>query len=135
MRPTRGERNNNPGNIRDGQRWQGESGMDSDKAFEEFASPEDGIRALGKVLLTYQRKHGLRSVKQIVNRWAPPNENDTGAYVYSVAAALVVHPTEPLDLEDRNVLCKLVRAIIKHENGRVLYADAVIAEGVERALT
>ena len=44
-------------------------------------------------LLTYQRQHGLDTVKGILNRWAPPSENDTGAYVQTVSRALGLRPT------------------------------------------
>ena len=51
-RLTRGERNNNPGNIRQTDAdWIGERATDSDPAFEEFTTPEDGIRALARLLL------------------------------------------------------------------------------------
>lgn len=131
---TRGERNNNPGNIeRSSAPWGGKVlGLDS--RFECFDCPENGIRALGKILLTYQRRHKLRTIEDIIGRWAPPSENDTDAYVRSVASALGTPQDVLLDLENETTLAALVRAIIHHENGRVSYSQAVIDEGVERAL-
>lgn len=134
---TRGERNNNPGNIResdgDGTHWKGERATDDDKSFEEFDTPEDGIRALAKVLLNYQRKHGLRTVSAIINRWAPTNENDTLAYVDAVAKSIGVLTLAELDLEDSSILFGLVKAIIRHENGRVIYNDRQIDDGISMA--
>ncbi|MFU2316820.1 hypothetical protein [Rahnella sp. PCH160] len=54
--PARGLRNNNPGNIEasDANPWEGQIG--SDGRFAKFETPEHGIRALGKNLLSYQRQ-------------------------------------------------------------------------------
>lgn len=135
MKPTRGERNNNPGNIERGTiRWQGMADDQSgDKRFIVFKTPEDGIRALGKLLFNYQHIHGLTTVRQIVNRWAPPVENDTYSYVNAVASEVEVGPDDKIDLSDSTTLSKLVTAIIRHENGRVIYAESMIG-GVAEAL-
>ena len=88
-----------------------------------------------QLLLNYQRLHGLNTVRKIINRFAPPNENDTGAYVNAVSKALNVGPDEAIAVEDR--LHGLVRAIIKHENGFAwsnYYSDQQIDEGIRRAL-
>ncbi len=133
---TRGERNNNPGNIREyanDPHWVGERITDDDPAFEEFDTPEDGIRALAKTLLAYQRRHGLRTVSAMINRWAPSNENDTLAYVDAVAHDMGVLTEADIDLESAVRLCGIVKAIIRHENGRVIYSDAQIEDGVDRA--
>jgi hypothetical protein len=133
---TRGERNNNPGNIdRTATAWQGQSADQPDSRFVKFDAPEWGIRALARTLLTYQSKHWLATVRAIVNRWAPPGENNTGAYVKAVADEMGVDAEAVLRLEESPaLLVKLVRAIIRHENGRVIYADATIEEGVRRAI-
>jgi hypothetical protein len=134
---TRGERANNPGNIReypnDPTAWKGERATDDDPEFEEFETPEDGIRALGKVLLAYQRKYGIRTIRGIINRYAPSTENDTESYINAVSLRVGVDSRDLIDLSDRRVLRDLVEAIIHHENGRISYADTVIDEGVKRA--
>jgi hypothetical protein len=133
MKNSRGERNNNPGNIRISPiNWQGKvAGVD--KSFETFADPRAGIRALAVNLRTYQNVHGLNTVRQIITRWAPASENDTGAYVRAVAAALGVGPDDAINLADRQTLADLVTAIIKHENGRVIYAHSEIIDAVNAA--
>jgi len=84
----RGIRNNNPGNIRrNGDPWQGLAETQGDKEFFTFATPVYGIRALARTLITYQDRHGLRTIRQIISRWAPPVENDTESYVKAVTAA------------------------------------------------
>lgn len=81
MRPEtpRGIRNFNSGNIRHvkGTRWQGMSANQNDTAFVQFTGPQWGIRAIARTLITYQDKHGLRTIRQIIGRWAPPNENNS----------------------------------------------------------
>jgi hypothetical protein len=133
MNPTRGERNNNPGNIRlSSVKWQGEiSGQDT--AFATFATPEDGIRALAKLLRNYQTKNGLNTVRGIINRYAPPVENNTSAYVAAVAAAVGVAPDDQIDTGNPTTLNALVNAIIRHENGRNVYAASTVAAGVALA--
>ena len=64
----RGIRNNNPGNLRQGDDWQGLADPQIDKEFCVFQSSLWGIRALARVLLNYQRKHQLHTVTQIISR-------------------------------------------------------------------
>lgn len=133
--PPRGVRNNNPGNIdRDGTPWAGMAAAQTDPRFVVFDAPEYGIRALAKVLLTYQKKHGLNTVADIIARWAPPVENDTGAYAAHVAAKIGVGVTDHLDLSNEVVLAGLVMAIIAHENANFAYPETTILAGVNLAL-
>lgn len=132
----RGIRNNNPGNIdRTAERWQGMAAdQSSDPRFVVFEAPVWGLRALAKVLLSYSRKYGLRTPEAIVGRWAPPTENDTGAYARQVAKALGVGVSDAVDLEDAGTLAVLVAAIVTHENGQLPYTSALIAQAVALAL-
>src|SRR5574337_804815 len=84
MTPSRGIRNNNPGNIRkSSEPWRGLAAAkdQKDPAFFTFETPEWGIRAMAVILRTYQTKYGLRTIRAIIGRWAPSAENDTDAYV------------------------------------------------------
>lgn len=128
----RGIRNNNPGNIRHGAKWNGLADDQPDSAFCTFIQPEYGIRAMAKVLITYHDKYGLDTVSGIINRWAPPVENQTSAYVEHVSAECGVGPHEPIVV--RSYLDKLCSAIIKHENGQQPYSTQLIDLGVKMAL-
>ena len=133
---TRGERNNNPGNIRPASyTWQGQSGVDSGPmgSYLIFETPEYGIRAIAKDLLTKYAR-GLDTVSEIITAYAPPSENPTASYISAVSASLGVMSFTKLDLNDVSTLTNFVYAIIKHENGRVIYTPAQIAEGVSMAL-
>lgn len=129
----RGIRNNNPGNIRHGANWQGlnPNGRNIDSAFCVFESPVFGIRALAKVLINYKKIHGLNTVRQIVSRYAPPNENQTKAYIKSVAKQLEVYPDTKINIEERGVLTVFIKAVIRMENGIQPYSDEVIQEGID----
>ena len=136
MTTPRGIRNNNPGNIdRNATHWQGMSSDQSgDPRFVVFDSPLYGIRALAKVLLTYYRTYQLQTPMTIINRWAPPTENDTMAYAQQIAKALGVARGERINLEQPDTLEIVVAAIIQHENGRQPYDAALIVQAVELAL-
>ena len=129
----RGIRNNNPGNIRKGEKWKGLSEHQTDSSFCIFVSPEYGIRALVKILLTYYKKYQLNTVKKIISRYAPPNENETESYIKSVANQLGVASDEVIDLSSVAVLVVLLRAIIRHENGEQPYSDEQILKGIHLA--
>lgn len=117
-RRPRGIRNNNPGNLRRSRiRWDGMSALQKDDEFVCFTAPVWGVRALMKTLLTYQRKHGLKTIEAMINRWAPPLENKTAHYVWHVARCLGVSHRAPVDLTRPDMLVRMARAIIRHENG------------------
>lgn len=115
----RGIRNNNPGNVeRGGDRWLGMSADQSaDGRFIVFDTPDAGIRCLMRLLINYQERHGIRTLREAINRWAPPVENNSTAYVQHVSRLTGYDPDEPLDFLDREVNVALTRAIVRHENG------------------
>lgn len=133
----RGIRNNNPGNIRkSAEQWQGLAEDQTDPAFFRFVSMPYGIRAMARILRKYQASYGLDTVQGIISRWAPPNENDTGAYQRSVATNIGTTTTARLSLDDPDTLFALVRAIISHENGAVaalLVSDDAVRQGIALA--
>lgn len=115
----RGIRNNNPGNIeRNKDRWLGMSAdQSSDTRFLVFDTPEAGIRALMRILINYQERHKITTLREAINRWAPPSENNSSAYVQHVSRLTGFDPDEPLDFLDREINVALARAIVRHENG------------------
>lgn len=127
---TPGIRNNNPGNIRKGDPWQGLDDPADDGSFCRFKSPTWGIRAIARLLIAYQDRHGLRTVRAIISRWAPESENDTRAYIKHVADKLGVKPGEQIDVHRHETMRPLVETIILHENGVQPYTDAQIDKGL-----
>ena len=125
----RGIRNNNAGNIRANRAdtWDGQTGID-DAGFAIFKSPEWGVRALGKLLLNYEKLHGLNTVAGIIGRYAPTNENDTDSYINSVAKKIGLDSHTSFIVAD--YLPELMNAIIRHENGINPYSDELIKNGL-----
>ena len=73
---------------------------------------------MGKTLETYQNKHGLTTVNDMINRWAPPNENNTTNYANFVAQRMGVDPNQSIDLSENPELAeKMVTAMIRMEGG------------------
>lgn len=130
----RGLRNNNPGNIEASSEnpWEGQAG--SDGRFAKFETPEHGIRALGKNLLSYNRLHGLDTVAEMITRWAPPKENDTDSYIKAICAQLGVGANDQIDVTNPRTLAALCAGIVNHENGSQPYTDDQIGAGVSAAL-
>ncbi|END8474862.1 hypothetical protein ABMP67_001072 [Escherichia coli] len=130
----RGIRNNNPGNLEYSKTnpWVGQTGDDG--RFAKFETPEHGIRALGRNLMSYQRQ-GIDTVSEIINRWAPPTDkNDTMSYIKAVCEQLGVSADEPLDALNPDTLKALCAVIIHHENGSQPYSDQQLTAGVSAAL-
>jgi hypothetical protein len=120
----RGLRNNNPGNIEDGPFARSMPGYTgSDGRFATFATLDDGGHAMQRLLAGYGAK-GLNTVQAIVNRWAPPGENDSSAYAGTVAKHLGVGPHDQIDTSDPQVLAKLSSAMAQVENGRPVELSA-----------
>jgi hypothetical protein len=123
---TRGERNNNPGNIRHNPKypavpdpaWQGMSSVQTDSSFLQFDDVLHGIRAMHVNLNTYFTKYGLNTVSGIIQKWAPASDhNATASYIAFVANSMGVDPNAQLDLSDLTTMTALVHAIIMRENG------------------
>lgn len=134
---TCGERNNNPGNIRPASyTWQGQTGIavcGVSGRFVVFSSPVYGIRAIVKDLRTKYGR-GLNTIRKIITVYAPPSENNTEAYIQQVAKSMKIGPDTVLNMQDQTTVSNFVVAIIKHENGRVIYSAQLISEGVALGL-
>ena len=97
-----------------------------DPRFVVFKDPEHGIRALVRLLINYQERHGLTTIRQIITRWPPPKgrdqngqpyEQNTEGYIRAVARDTGFGDEDPLNLLDRGTAEALARAIVRHENG------------------
>jgi hypothetical protein len=127
---SRGIQNNNPGNIRTNFiDWKGAIGHDG--AFVKFATPEDGIRAIARILRVYDSK-GINTPATIIERWAPPSENKTDKYVTFVAKKLNKKVDEKISIDNNQTLALLVSAIIEYENGSLPYSNETIMRGITK---
>lgn len=129
-------RNNNPGNIKlSGSPWEGRvSG--SDPTFVTFATPAYGVRAMARTLETYQDRHGLTTVRDMIGRWAPPSENDTNGYVSFVSGQMGISPDTPIDLSaNPDLQAKMLGSMIRMEGGVEAeeYFAPHLSEGIRMA--
>lgn len=112
-------RNNNPGNIRrsDSFSWVGEE--ETQSPFCKFKTLFLGYRALLKLLLGYLRR-GYNTIDSIINRYAPPSENNTKAYISYICKQLHKQPTDKVNPEE---LYDFMRAITKMEHSTIKYSE------------
>jgi len=126
---TRGLRNNNPGNIEKGDNWRGMASEQTDSRFITFVKPEYGIRAMARIIKNYKKKYNVNTIYKIIERWAPPIENDTENYAAFVAKQVGVSAHDPISIE--TYLPSIIAAMIEMENGQQPYAPALIAQGIQ----
>jgi hypothetical protein len=144
---TRGFLNCNPGNMDRGEPpWNGEirdlahcanevqKGELVHGRFCVFVDAPHGIRAMVKNLWAYHDRLGCRTIRDYINRWAPPNENNTAGYIARVAASVGRGPDDQVDIHDLRILRAVVEGIISVECAGNPYAnDNVIDEGLALA--
>lgn len=110
----------NPGNlVKTSALWEGQ--VKSKGRFIAFEDEHHGLRALAIVLLRYESRHGLTSVEEIINRFAPAHENNTAKYATFVANHLGVSVQEDIEVQPHLIL--LMQAIVQYENGSQPYTD------------
>ena len=126
----RGIRNNNPLNIRrSGDKWQGLKTLQEDREFFQFETIELGWRAAFVILCrTYYGKYGLKTIRDIVSRWAPAKENNTEAYIRHVSDYTGIAPNKVLGSPQEHptqwLLIGYAMAVV--ENGKALPAVAML---------
>jgi hypothetical protein len=108
---------NNPGNIRPGAGFIGESG--SEKGFATFSDPIYGMRALARLPSTYANEYGINTVEGFVSRYAPRSENKESFdnYVSFLSRQLGVRPDQEVDFADPQVRQAMLPAIMDFEQG------------------
>jgi hypothetical protein len=156
--PLRNYGANNPGNIKDfGIKWRGR--VDPDATFRMhgyqvrevsrvnngkadhmvvFEHPRDGFRALALDLLNKQRRHKLKSIRAIMNRYAPKGKENPAqeAYIWNIASKVGAKPDEVIALSDWTTMRNFIEAIVVEEAGASvgnLYPEEWIVEGMVSA--
>ena len=115
---SRGLTNCNPGNIRQSKtRYKGERRPSRDSEFKEFESIAYGYRAMFVLLDTYSRRYGLCTIRQMLNRYAPPSENFTEGYIRFVSAKTGIAPDEIVNSRAARDMVPIVAAMSQIENG------------------
>ncbi|NUW69547.1 structural protein P5 [Vibrio coralliilyticus] len=130
-RQPRGFRNHNPLNIEynEGNDWVGQTGVEPEGRFAQFKAMKYGIRAGASILKRYLLVYHLRTVNQIIHKWAPPSENESDSYAHTVAKRMHVNVDTLLTTAD---IPNLIEQMVRIESGRSL-PRVVIDEGCEMA--
>lgn len=124
---SRGLRNCNPGNIRRSRvRYRGEVVPSRDVEFKEFETMAYGYRAMFVLLDTYRRRYGLITIRQMLIRYAPPEENFTESYIRIVSQRTGIDADRRVNTRLASDMIPIVRAMSEVENG-----VAAILEDVE----
>lgn len=115
----------NPFNIRfsKGNHWKGQVG--NTKGFCDFASIDFGVRAAAYLLVRSYRSKGITTYSKIIERFAPPSENNTASYVEFVCKNLHVFPFDTLSCVSNYV--GILRYMAKYETGTDLSGDYVLS--------
>lgn len=103
-------------NIRRGQRWKGLRQVQNDSDFCQFTSIEWGIRAAVLILASYARKH-VRTIEEVITRWAPPSENNTTRYVQMVCESTGWPPSRVVPVNSETDTTKFLQAMAAVETG------------------
>ncbi|SEA28126.1 hypothetical protein SAMN05216462_0958 [Xylanibacter ruminicola] len=100
MTTPRGIRNNNPLNIRKSKdKWKGLRAQQQDAAFCQFENMEWGWRAAFWLLTrTYYHTYRLFTIRTIIQKWAPPHENNTASYIANVSKMTGIGADEPIGI-------------------------------------
>lgn len=115
---SRGLRNCNPGNIRSSRvKYRGEVQPSRDREFKEFQSMAYGYRAMFVLLDTYRCRYGLTTIRQMINRYAPPTENFTEGYIRFIVQHTGIGADEVVDTRNQSDMIPIVAAMSEIENG------------------
>ena len=127
----RGVRNCNPGNIRrppkeleDRDKFEGEIRPSRDPSFRTFVKMAYGYRAMHYLLRKYKNKYSLNTLEQMINRWAPPSDNNkTEVYIDFVCDRTGIGRKDIVDVSNMTVMCRIVEAMTVMENGKKYVPD------------
>ena len=118
-RETRGYRNANPLNIRiNSDKFQGEIQPSGDKEFKQFETMAYGYRAAFRILKTYINNYKCDTIRKIISRFAPANENHTENYIRVVSERSGIPADDPIYADNREMMIRIVAAMSYVENGR-----------------
>ena len=123
----RGILNNNPCNIRKStDKFQGEVQPSGDKEFKQFETMAYGYRAAFRILRTYINNYKCDTIRKIISRFAPTNENHTENYIKVVSERSGIPADDPIYADSREMIIRIVAAMSYVENGREAVMSDVI---------
>lgn len=128
----RGVRNCNPLNIERGTKWKGLRPEQTDKRFCQFVSMQYGWRAGLVILRNYIKGNNAArkpfdTIEKIINRWAPPTENNTSSYIKYVCEDVGIDMRTRIKWEDRAAICAIVKAMARIECNVIFDIEPIYA--------
>lgn len=110
---SRAWRNNNPGNLEDGNFARNNGAIGTDGRFAIFPDTVTGFNAMASLLATnsYQKL----TIEGAINRYAPPNENNVENYLKSIEIQTGFPRSTPMNNLSKDNLLHLAKAMAKHE--------------------
>lgn len=131
----RGIKNNNPGNIERNARdkWQGLAAKQTDRRFLQFTDAVYGIRAIARILITYQDKYKVTTLLGAIKKWAPAPENNPTGYAQAISQRCGIDTGGVIDFHAYAYLRPIVEGIIRQENGQQPYTPAQLDQGLALA--
>ena len=94
---------------------------------KQFDSMAHGYRAIFKILRSYCKNYHLNTIRKMITRWAPPKENHTEKYIQFVSDYAGIPADDPININDREQMIRIVAGMSKVENGREADMSDVIA--------
>jgi hypothetical protein len=85
--------------------------------FQQPTSYEEGIKSLDNQLKIYGEKHGIKTLRQAISRYAPPSENKTEDYINYVAQRTGLKPDQEIDFSNPAVRHVISGPMILMEKG------------------
>ena len=108
---------NNPGNIRNSPTtYVGEITPSRHKSFKTFENMFFGYRAMFRLLNTYIIQHKIETLEKMIERYAPPFENQTDKYIDFVSTRSGIGKNEILYPNDKRLI-PIVYQMAIMENG------------------
>jgi len=119
-------RNNNPGNIIKGAWAQSKGAIGDDGRFAVFPTLEMGQQAKHDLLFAPGSKYAKLSIAAAMNRYAPPSENNTQAYIQKIVQATGADPETPLSQlssTQRDAFLKTINSVEGFKVGQIKTVD------------
>lgn len=121
MKLPRGIRNNNPLNIvySKANNWHGQLPYNKiiEPRFCRFSDMKWGFRAAAYLLRKYIKVYDCNTIRTIIEKWAPSNENDTCAYIEFVERVSGYSRHTNIKLKDTITMLRVMSAMCAYENG------------------
>lgn len=133
-RKTYGERINNPGNLEFAHQKGASLDIFNNHKFATFKTAQEGMDALSRQIGLNFNRDKLNNISKLITHYAPPNDNNTAAYIATLAKKLGVGATQALNLNDAEMRKKLMEAMVTVEQGRNSYPESMYQQAIQSTI-